>query len=80
MLAPFNLPPPQFYILDMVRRRKFGVWPSLTVDQDDTYFKNEPADGGIKLMGLWKLPALGMGDGTAFPVNFDQAKELVFLE
>lgn len=63
MLAPYNLPEPLAYILDM----------------DDDYFAREGPEMHIKLVGIWKLPVLGRGDGKAFSVDFDQAKDIVHL-
>lgn len=63
MLAPYNLPEPLSYILDM----------------DDDYFAREGPEMHIKLVGIWKLPVLGRGDGKAFSVDFDEAKEIVHL-
>ena len=34
---------------------------------------------GIKLMELFKLPAFGLGEGTAFEVDFEASKNLVVL-
>lgn len=64
MLKPFNFPKPLFYILDM----------------HDGYFERENDGMGIKLAAVWELPALNRGDGTAFNVDFDKAKDLVFVD
>ena len=64
MLPPFNFPKPLYYILDM----------------HDGYFDREDDGMGIKLAAVWQLPAVGMGDGTGFDVDFEKAKDLVFMD
>ncbi|KAK9896548.1 hypothetical protein P389DRAFT_81006 [Cystobasidium minutum MCA 4210] len=64
MMKPFNFPKPLYYILDM----------------HDGYFERENEGMGIKLAAVWKLPALDKGDGVGFDVDFEKAKDLVFLD
>jgi hypothetical protein len=64
MLEPFNFPNPLYYILDM----------------HDGYFEKEGDGMGIKLAAVWELPVLNRGNGKAFNVNFDDARDLVFMK
>ena len=64
MLPPFNFPNPLYYILDM----------------HDGYYDRENDGMGIKLAAVWKLPVLGQGTGRGFTVDFEQAKEIVFMD
>lgn len=64
MMKPFDFPPPLYYILDM----------------DDNYFGRHHITSGIKIAAVWKLPALGFGDGRGIHVDFDVAKDIVHLD
>lgn len=64
LLHPFNFPKPLYYILDM----------------DDGYFERENEGMGIKFAAVWELPALGRGNGEGFKVDFEESKDLVFMQ
>lgn len=64
MLPPFNFPNPLYYILDM----------------HDGYYDREGDGMGIKLAAVWRLPVLGQGSGKGFTVDFEQAKDIVFMD